>query len=114
METEDLRQQKVPREDSELRRALKPDSVMKTLRQVITVLREKWLMQAGFGDEVRLDEHSFKTLADKLKSKDPCWVTTEQVNYIWEFTAWGFGGTVCSGVRGPHAVVDAVSPRWSR
>ena len=88
VETEALRRNIVQHEDLELTNGLKPLSDLKNLRQVTATLREMWLVETGFGDAVRLDEDSFKTLSAELKSEGPMWLRTEQLNFCWRFTSW--------------------------
>ena len=89
VETDTLQKQTVHLDDVELLAGLKPATAAKNLRQLPGAVREQWLMETGFGNEVMLPEDSFATAVDCLKSKEDVWVTTEMLSFFWRFTHWG-------------------------
>ena len=88
VETDTLQRQTVMIDEVELVSCLKAVVPAKNLRQITGALREQWLMECGFGSEIRLVEESFSASMEQLKGKADVYVTTEQLTFFWSFTHW--------------------------
>ena len=88
METDSLQRKTVISEEIELVSGLKAVAAAKNLRQISGAIREQWLMDCGFGAEIRLVEDSFSASMEQLKGKADIYVTTEQLTFFWSFTYW--------------------------